>query len=424
MFDKILSALAENKISEYLINDTLKESVELFFIKKSLDMRRQKDVHHYSVTVYHDFSKDNIKMRGSSTISLFSGMTEAEISNSIKNAYYAASFVCNPYYDLPSGQKEALLKIKNALTDLSLSESAKKMTTALFEMDTEKDTFLNSAEIFLEKVTNRIVNSRGIDVSYEKTTVKGEFVAQCVTPQDVETYQSFSYDNLDTEALKTKVKQTLAMTKARANANTAPAAGEYTVLLSGQYVRELFHYYLNRSSAGMIYPKYSNYQIGSNVQGEDVQGEALNITLIANEPYSSEGIPMKDLPLVAESKLETIHGNSRFCHYLGITPTGQYQSIKVPSGSLSFDDMKKEKYLHVVNFSDFQMDDFSGHFGGEIRLAFLYDGKTVTPVTGGSINGSILDVQRNFSFSKELQVEEHFEGPFAVKLEHIRVAGI
>lgn len=423
MLDKLISALKGHKISEYLINDTLKESVELFFIKKSLDMRRQKDVHHYSLTVYHDFTKDNVNMRGSSTVSLFNGMTEEEINATIKNAYYAASFVCNPYYEIPSGQKKAPVKIKSSLTDLSLADSAKKMTEALFAMDKEEDTFLNSAEIFVEKVTNRIVNSKGIDVSYEKTTVKGEFVAQCIAPQDVETYQNFSYDDLDTEALKVKVKQTLDMTKARANANTAPAAGEYTVLLSGQYVKEIFSYYLSRSSAGMVYPKYSNYEIGCNIQGEDMKGEALNITLIANEPYSSEGIPMKNLPLVTNSKLENIHGNARFCHYLGIAPTGQYRSIAVPAGHVSFEDMKKGKYLHIVNFSDFQMDGLSGHFGGEIRLAFLCDGETVLPVTGGSINGSILEAQKDLSFSKELQVEEDFEGPFAIKLEHISVAG-
>ena len=76
-----------------------------------------------------------------------------------------------------------------------------------------------------------------------------------------------------------------------------------------------------------------------------------------------------------------------------------------------------------VNFSDFQMDTFDGHFGGEIRLGFLYDGEKRIPVTGGSINGSILDAQKNLVFSRETQVEKNFQGPAAVCLEGVNVAG-
>ncbi|QHQ59404.1 hypothetical protein Ana3638_00155 [Anaerocolumna sedimenticola] len=423
MLHKILSALKQNNISAYLINENRNESVELFFIKKKLDLRRQKDVHHYNVTVYHDFDKNGIKMRGSSFAGIYSGMSDEEVYETIKKAYYAASFVCNPFYELPSGKKEELVNMDSSLSHNTLVETAGKMAEALFSEDIMEDTFLNSAELFTEKTTCHIMNSNGIDVSYEKYSVKGEFVVQCITPQDVETYQNFSYDELDTEALKEKVKQTLEMTKARAQAKSAPAAGEYTVLLSGRYVKDIFDYYIDRSSASMIYPKYSNYQVGSQVQGEDLSGELLTITLKAKDPYSSEGIPMINRPLLKDGILQTIHGNSRFSYYLGTKPTGIYHNFSVPSGTKSFSEMKTGKYLHVVNFSDFQMDTFSGHFAGEIRLAFLSDGGSVTPVTGGSINGSLLEAQKNLVFSKEKQIENGYEGPYAVKFEKVNVAG-
>ena len=53
------------------------------------------------------------------------------------------------------------------------------------------------------------------------------------------------------------------------------------------------------------------------------------------------------------------------------------------------EELKTGPYLHVVRFSDFQMDSFSGHFSGEIRLAYWCDGENVIPVTGGAVNGSI-----------------------------------
>ncbi len=423
MLNKIIDVLQENKISTYLINEDCQETVELFFIKKRLDMRREKDVRHYSLTVYREFMKDDVKMLGSSTVGIVHGMTKEEISELVNEAYFAASFVCNPYYELPSGSKEDCIHMQSSLADYSLAENAKKITEALFVSDTLEDVFINSAEVFVKKLQSRIVNSNGIDVSYEKYAVSGEFVVQCVKPQDVETYQSFSYSNLETKALEDKVKETLDMTKARALANTAPTTGDYTVILSGKNVKELFGYYLDRSSASMIYPKYSNYELACSVQGEDVTGELLNITLSAKVPYSNEGIRMIERPLLKDGILQSIHGNSRFSYYLGIKPTGNYDSIKVPSGSVAFSDMKTGSYLHVVNFSSFDMDSLSGHFAGEIRLAFLCDGDKVTPVTGGSINGSILDAQKTLVFSKEMQIEESYTGPYAVALKNVSVAG-
>lgn len=424
LIKKILKALEINQICSYLITEIKEETVELFFIKKSLDMRREKEVSKYKLTVYNDFIKEDTKMRGSSSIGIHNGMTPEEINQAVKDVFYAASFVCNPYYELPKGSKEERTKIESYLSNLSLTDAAAKFSEALFAMDTCGEVFINSAELFVEKSLHHIINSEGIDVSYEKYQINGEFVTQCIEPLDVETYQNFYYEDLDTEALKLKVKQTLETTKARALAVSAPATGEYTVLISGQYVKDIFHFYLERSSADLIYANYSNYEVGKSVQGDDVTGDVISILLSAKDPYSEEGITMIDRTLIKDGILENIHGNSRFSYYLNTPPTGTYHHIRVPSGSKSFDDMKKGRYLHIVNFSDFQMDAFSGHFGGEIRLAFLSDGTNITPVTGGSINGSIMKAQKNLIFSKELQVEKGFDGPLAVQFEHIKVAGI
>ena len=47
----------------------------------------------------------------------------------------------------------------------------------------------------------------------------------------------------------------------------------------------------------------------------------------------------------------------------------------------------------------------------------------MTPVTGGSINGSILEVQGNMVFSRERYQNDAYEGPYAVRMESVRVAG-
>ncbi len=423
MINKILNALKKCSASAYLIEMTENETTELFFVKKNLDLRRMTNTVSYYVSVYHDYEKNGTKMRGVSAVGIYDGMSQDEIDRTVAGAYYAASFVANPYYEIPSGKKENQKNMESSLNPYSTGEIALKMAEALYTEDIRTDVFVNSAELFAQKSFTRLLNSNGIDVSFAKSDVKGEFVIQCPSPQDVETYRSFSYDELETEALKAKTRQALDMTLARAQAVSAPLTGEYDVILSGPDVGSLFTYYTDRANSAYVYPKYSSYAAGTEVQGEKVQGELLNITMVARTPYSNEGIPMKDRQLVKDGTLQFIHGNARYACYLGIEPTGSYTNIRVPAGKKTMEELRTGRYLEVVNCSDFSMDSLSGHFGSEIRLAFYHDGEKTIPVTGGSFAGSIYDIQSNFAFSKELQTDGEYEGPYAVKMKNIKIAG-
>jgi predicted Zn-dependent protease len=108
---------------------------------------------------------------------------------------------------------------------------------------------------------------------------------------------------------------------------------------------------------------------------------------------------------------------------MGVPATGSYNAFRVDNGTLTEEAMKEKPYLHVVSFSDFQVDSMSGYIGGEIRLAYLYDGKTVTPVTGGSISGNLLELQKNLTFSKERYKDSRYEGPHMICLKGMAVAG-
>ena len=69
------------------------------------------------------------------------------------------------------------------------------------------------------------------------------------------------------------------------------------------------------------------------------------------------------------------------------------------------------------------MDAMSGRFGGEIRLAYLFDGETVRIVTGGSVNGSLLEKQENLLFSQETYSSSEYTGPYAMLIPGVSVAG-
>ena len=423
MRDKILNAIRKNDVKTYLITETVTEGAELYFIKKELDMRRRKKEVSAEVVIYRDFEEDGKKMRGAATVHILPEMTQEETDRVIGEAHYAASFVKNPYFELTKGKREAHVCMESGLTGKSLEEITDAFVAALYQADTKEDAFINTSEFFVNKNRVAICNSEGVDVSYEKIKVNGEFVVQCLTPQDVEQYQDFSCEDLDTEALTKQAAEALEMVRARAQAKEAPAKGSYTVIISGKEMKDLMNLYTERAMTNMIYPGYSNYKKGMQVQGEEVTGEKLNLTLHATAPYSGEGIPMKDRVLIKDGELQMVYGNERFSYYMNTEPTGTYSAVKVDNGTVSFGEMKKKPYLHVVSFSGFSMDSFSGYFGGEIRLAYLYDGEKVTPVTGGSINGNLLELQKNMVFTTDRYKNDQYDGPFAVKFENVAVAG-
>ena len=422
MRDIILNALWELDIPVYEIEMTEERSAELFFIKKTLDMRRIKNAVRCTVTVYRDFESDGRKFRGSSKAQIFEGMTLSQIKDQLKGAAFAAQFVKNPFYELYEGKKEAPVDMPSTLADRSLEENALLMAGAIFDADTDADAFINSAEVFAIQKKVSLLSSAGTDVAYSQYLVKGEFVTQCKEPQDVEQFFQFEYADLNTEALTQKARRAIAAVRDRAAAEKSPQAGTYSVVLSGDQVPTLLEYYGERAHAAMVFAHYSDWAPGKRIQGEEGKGEKLNLDLLPMAPYSEEGIPMAALPLIVDGELKLIYGPNRFCRYLGIEPTGNYERMGLENGTVALKDLQKG-CLCPVSFSDFQMDSFTGHFGGEIRLAYLYTDEGVQILTGGSINGSLPDKQGDLIFSTERYDTLTYTGPFAVRIDGVEVAG-
>lgn len=426
MIERIKSALERCGISLWRINERVDETTELFFVKKQLDTRRTKDVRKYEVTVFRDVeAKDGGKPgRGFTSIPVLPSMDGRQLEEELKGAYYAAQFAANPYFDLPDPVQAPMVEEAGELAQAPLAQSAGKMARALFGPDVHEDAFVNSAELFVWRVRRRILSSEGTDVSFVNSGVDGEFVVQCREPEDVEIHNQFEYGALAEEALSAKVAEALTFVRDRARAKKVLKSGKYDLILSGNAVMEVLSYYRDRSAAGMVYPKYSTWKPGDDVQGE-TGGERLALTLRALHPYSPEGIPTEeDLPLLEDGKLLAWHGPNRLCRYLGVKPTGNYQKIACGNGTVPFEELKKGPCLWAVTFSDFQMDAMSGHFGGEIRLAYLIEADgTVTPVTGGSVNGSILEAQKSLTFSADRYLTAWYDGPYAVRLSGVSVAG-
>ena len=425
MSNKFQAALEKAGVSVWRIVTTKTDSAELYFIKDKLDLPRYTSIQEVKVTVFRDFEENGMKFRGSTVSYMEDGMTEEEIEKKLKDAYYAASFVKNPYFDFPKPAKSDLIPSKADFKDMPITEVAEKAADALLSVKGSENAFINSAEIFVYRSTTSIQDSFGTDVSFVSDRLSGEMITQCVAPLDVEQYREFSYRSLDLESLKKLATDTIHDVELRANAQTTPKAGTYDVILTGTEISSLVQFYGMRSESSLIFPHYSTWSVGDNVQGEVKEGgEKLTMTLTAAAPFSEEGIPMVDRVLLEDGVLKTIHGGARFASYLGIEPTGGYHTVKLAGGTVSYEEMKKPGVLEAVSFSDFQTDFMSGNFGGEMRLALLHGENGATPLTGGSINANLMEKQCELVFSKEQYKDANYEGPLAVLIKGVSVAGI
>lgn len=428
LLDRILNIISENDIQNYLISQTITNSEELFYIKKDLQLTRNKNTTKCDVTIYHDYDYNNTPMRGSSSFTADISMTDEELERQIISAYNSALSVKNPYYKLPMGNQMFSESDNISSDNINLAKifTAHEIAVMLFKNDLSTDAFINSAEIFVTSSDVRIINSNGINVSYSDVIYSGEYVVQALNPNDVELYYDFKYSYLNKDIaheLEYKLHNSLNAVRDRAKAksvaNSDIKMNYKRIILEGNSIYDLFSYYLKRLDASMIYPGYSDFTINNTVIPENtvdnlICADSINISLTAATPYSSEGIPLIKTSLIENNIAKLITGNARFSHYLGIPAIGTYESYSMKCGNTSIKELEKEPYLKIVNFSDFQMNELTGQFGGEYRLAYYFDGINTIPVTNGSLSGNINDLVKSMRLSKECQSSYNFEGPMAV----------
>lgn len=430
MIENIKKILAICKCEEYKIVETRTEAEELFLVKKDVDMTRSKDVHNFSVTVYKNFEEGNSKYKGSSTVNIHPTMSDEEITKVIEDALFAASFVKNEYYEILSASDKKVEDNKSKLFEDTLSQWMPKFVDALYKNDVEEKGGINSAEIFLNRNYKRIVNSKGVDVSYRSCSGMIEFITTWKETEEIEMYKMLNFSDYEPEFISKAVNKMIFLAKERANAKDTVASGKYKVVLSGEPVKEVLSYYVDKSRAAYVYNKISTAEIGEPIQGAEVKGDHVNLILdpklensSASAPVDEDGVALEKTQVIKDGKLLTYHGDLRNSYYLKTKPTGNIRNFIIAPGSKTIEEMKEEPYVELVTFSDFQMDSITGDFGGEIRLGWYFDGKTTTKITGGSLSGNIANIHGNFHLSKETQMEDNFCGPQAIEMYDVTIAG-
>ena len=420
----IIAALKANpRVSDYKINLTAKESYECFYVKGKLETVRCTDTCDKIVTVYVDHGE----FKGDSQFYVYPSTTSEELSELIEKAVEKASLLNNKMYTLPENETGEY-EVESNFSAYTLSGLSKEITEAVFSANNLENADLNSVEVFVNRHTDTVCNSRGI----HKTQVRYDAMVEAIPTfngesESVELYQQYNFSAFCAETVKEEIAQKLREVKARASAVKPDFSLNCKVILNKQELGELFgtiSYDLNFST---VYSHANLYHKGDDIQA-DPTGDKITITMAGSVPgnirsahFDGDGMTLKDTTIVKDGKAVAYYGANRFGQYLEEVPTGNLRCIQVAPGSACAKCLTAAPYLEVLSMSGLQVDPFNDYIGGEIRLAYYCDGEKTMPVTGISITGSLKQVLSSIRLSTEIAAEDGYTGPAKAILQDMKI---
>lgn len=422
--DKLINILKNSNVADYQIVQKETISHQAFFVEQKLDQHRINSVTHTTLTIYVD-NEDKTK-RGSSTKEIYQDETEDDIRQDIENMKFNALLAMNPYYPLVGNQKHFEEKSK-----IDLLDSLKNVVKAIQSIKNTKTEKINSYEIFANQNYIHILNSQNVDITYNQADEMVEIVINSLNKEhEVEVYHMIETGaDQTTEEIRNDILEVFKKANDRSKAIPAKKAEKVHVLLSGSDLKEFFNYFVDKINTQLIYGGNSCTKLNDQIQqGDDT--DKISLKAVAklpysslNVPYSREGTEASDYMILDNGKYVNYTGSQIYAHYLGLKNVPFAANYQVSGGSKTIEQMKKQPYLEIVQFSSFQVDIITGDFGGEFRLAYYYDGETVKPVTAGSITVNMNDILNHMYLSKETKQYNNWIIPQTIELFDVDVAG-
>ena len=414
---------ADNRICDYKLNIRSKESYELFFVKGRLETVRCSDTCDKEVTVYVSHGE----YKGEAQFFVYPSTTDEQLRVLIDEAVEKAMLINNQPYELPAGETGSFT-VESNFSDYEPAELAAIVANAVFDANDVENAGLNSVEVFINKHTETVRNSRGL----EKTQARYSAMVEAIPTyngesQSVELYEQYNFASLDETALHREIRDQMAQVKARYHARTPAEKPVCPVILNKEEVSTLFWNIAGDLNYASVYSHSNLWKKGDPIQKNPV-GDVIGITMAGEVPgstrsakFDGDGMTLGTMRIVEAGKAANYYGGNRFGQYLGEVPTGELRCLCADPGTAERDAFEKGPYLEVVSMSGLQVDFYSDYIGGEIRLAYYHDGSTVTPVTGISISGALSQVLDGIRLSSETTVFNGYYGPAKAILEGMKI---
>ena len=425
MLDTIVKLLNEAGVTAWEIRDVKTRGWEFYFIRHALDQNRVRDVEHITVQVYQ-LIEDGAWL-GTASCELAPTAQEAELRTQIADLAYRATLVKNKPYSLRAPEEAEAA----AQAPIDVDAIAADFIRTVREIPETAGEDINSYEIFVSAKTRRILNSAGVDVTESYPDSMLEVVVNARREgHEIELYRNYTSGSCDTEGLRRDLLRTMRYGRDRLAAHPTPALGTADVLFTTSDAVSLYRYFADRLNASMVYRKLSDWRLGEPV-APDFRGDRPTLAALRELPnssrnrrYDAEGAPIRDTVLLENGVARSYLGTRMFASYLGLEHAFIPTNFAASGGTHTEEELRAGKYLEVVEFSDFQVDSATGDLFGEIRLAYWHDGETVTPVTGGSLSGSMLKLAEEMYLSRESTQYDCWRIPAATLVRGVTVTGV
>lgn len=420
---QIVDMLAENRrVSDYKFNITRKESYELFFVKGKLETVRRTDTTDREVTVYVDH--DGYK--GDAQFFIYPATTLDEVAVRIEDAVEKALLINNENYTLPSAE-QGKFEVESNFTDYAVPDLAAKLAQAVFAANTMENAGLNSVEIFINKYTEKVFNSRDLC----KTQIRYNAMIEAIPTyngdtQSVELYEQYNFSSFDAAAITAEIAGKLEEVRARYAAKKPESELDCPIVIGGEEIDTLFANIADNFNYSTVYSHSNIFSKGDAIQ-KDPTGDRISISLagevdgcVGSMKFDIDGLALTDRQIVKDGVAINYYGVNRFAQYLGETPTGALRCLCVAPGTADAQAIGG-KYLEIVSMSGLQVDFYNDYIGGEVRLAYYHDGDSVTPITGISISGALSNALNSIRLSKQTTVRDNYAGPAKAILNGMKI---
>ena len=413
------------KVSDWRIIEKATRSYELFFVHKKLETLRATDTVDTSVTVYVDHDGK----RGDSTFAVYASMSDADAEEKIDLAVKRAMLVFNQPYALPAGG-ELKAELPTNMDFNDPQTLGRQIAEAVFAADDVPGGSINACEIFLYRDEKRVRNSRGVD----KTQVTHRVMIEAIPTftegsESVELYEDYRFTEFDKAKVTAEIAGRMQEVKDRFAAVKPVTPLTVNVVLRPQEIRELLSDLAGDANYTAVYSHANLHNIGDDWQsGGD--GDKLTFSLKSVLPgcersayFDNDGAALRDTRVISRGIVENQFGSTRYGQYLKIAdPTGDLPyCVSAEKGTLRPADMKKAPYLECASLSGLQLDLYSDYIGGEIRLAYYFDGEKTVPVTGISMSAKLSEVLSSLRLSDDTVTQGAYEGPSRLMMKNVSV---
>ena len=420
----LINALNANPgVSDWKINTHWKESYELFFVKGSLETVRCTDTCDTQVTVYVDHEE----FKGDAQFFVYPSDQEPQIADKIQEAVDKALLIRNKAYSLP-GDQSGEYAVESNFANYEPAELAAIIANTVFDANAVENGSLNSVEIFINRHTQSIRNSRNL----HKTQIRYDAMVEAIPTyngarESVELYEQYNFSSLDEAVLRREIADKMAEVKARYEAVKPDYAIDCPVVLNALELGDLFRNIVYDLNYASVYSHSNLFSKGDAIQKE-ILGDPIGITMagtipgsVSSSAFDGDGLDLGSVRIVDSGRAVNYFGSNRYGQYLGEVPTGNLGCMAVDAGTAELSELSGMTCLEVISMSGLQVDFFSDYIGGEIRLAYLHENGKCTPVTGISISGKLTEILPTIRLSKQVCVRGGYSGPDKALLTGMKI---